>query len=246
MHRSRRTARRGFAVALAALLAGAGSSAEAASLVSTIRYGTTGAIGSDAVSGPNVVRFVGVDQASAITPSPFQAGAIPASIPGDRGSSLDLGRFEVVAATSGAATVYDHTPFAIALRVEALDGASPVAGRDPVVVHGWLDGTVGGAHPSPLVAYFQLSGAYGLPWEPSDDVGNFAIGLVNQTLTIPGSASALALPIGPAGSTELTGVLVGDTTLPSPAPEPATLLIFVAAAAGLALRGRARSRSGRG
>ncbi len=233
-----------FALALAAWAAGGARRVEASSRPSTIEYGTTGTIDVGHLAGPNLVRFDGVGDATVATARPFEVGQIPAVIPGDRGATVALGRFEVRPPAPGVATVYDHTPFQVAIEVKRVDGGSPGAGPDSMIVRGWLDGTIGGAGPSSLVAHYQLAGALGVPFEPRDEVGSFEAGAVRQSLTIPGFATTLALPTGGEGSTALAGVLVGDAPLPSPAPEPGTLLIFVAAGVGLALRGRGRTRVG--
>ncbi len=247
MPRLRPSARRSFtfALGLAAWLASGGPGAQGSTRSSAVDYATTGSIGTDGVAGPNLVRFVGTDDAVATTATPFEVGQIPAVVPGDRGASLMLGRFEVEAPSLGTSTIYDHTPFAIRFDVRTIDGGPPAPGQEGFVVRGWLDGSVGGTGPSALMAHYQLAGSFGLPFEPRDDVGSFEAGIVRQTLTIPGFATALALPIGGAGSTTVTGVLVGDAALPSPAPEPGPLLAFLAAGVALAIHARGRARAHR-
>lgn len=72
----------------------------------------------------------------------------PSDPPTDPGADpFSLGQFAVSEPMDGAQTRYDHTPFTITYQ-------APGAGS-PMVLRGWLDGSVGGPAPSSLAASFD-------------------------------------------------------------------------------------------
>ncbi len=233
---------RRLAFALAALTVA--SAAEGASTTRSLEYATTGTIGTAGLTGPAVVRFEGVADAFAATPSPFPRGDIPSVLPAGSGSALALGQFDVASPTGSGATIYAHTPFAITFRVISVGGELPTAGQDAVTISGWLDGTVGGDRPSQLTAHYRLAGSFGTPWEPRDMVGSFQTGNLTQTLTIPGVTTILACPGGGVAAAPVSSLLVSDAPPSAPLldpnsiPEPGPLVTLLVAAAGGVIGGR--------
>jgi hypothetical protein len=120
------------ASAALALCCALASTAEADPLTGTVAYRTSGSIETTGVTGPGVVSFDAIPDASAQAPG-----------------YLKLGEFRVAALPSGVLASYDATPFAIS--VLSGDGA-------PVVLGGTLSGKVLGDQ-ADLVATFNPSGA---------------------------------------------------------------------------------------
>ncbi len=188
-------------------------------------YATSGAVESTGVTGSPSVRFVA------------SSGVTGSSAP------FSLGAFEVVPPGDGALTRYSRTPVTISYWTKAVDGASTAAGdgtaAPPMVIHGWLSGTVGGSSPAALSVLFDQ----GL--QPDDPrfyqprpLPPFPAGssLGNGNGKPPGFLSLND------GQSLLTLRTAGDGLTPVPAaveltasvPEPTSLLVFLVSGGALA------------
>jgi len=136
----------------AAILTGSNASAS-----TMIKYTTSGAVGSENVTGSNVITFKSLPSATFGSPSFFS-----------------LGDFQVAALPSGTSTTYDNTSFQISLMVDEVDGVVPDPNQSPLVITGKLDGTVTGSNQSTVRAIF----------DPIGEIG-FRTGNVMNYLTLP-------------------------------------------------------------
>lgn len=208
----------GLALVASALTGFAPRRLEASPILARLTYQTSGTIDPAGQTGVPAVRFVpGGGRADAT--APVTLGSFVVSPPGD-----------------GSATRYDHTPLAISFWTRAVDDAT-MAGHDgtlaaPVVIRGWLSGTVGGGMPT------DLSVAFDQGPQPADPRYNFP-----QQLPLPafpaGSGSADG-GIGSVGTVSVLGgesifrqrlsdgsnAIAGQLTLAAGVPEPASGLIF--------------------
>jgi hypothetical protein len=202
--------------AAALLIAASARGAESSGIAANIGYVTSGTIESGGVAGAPAISFQGVGDGTLTT----------------GGTPFDLGRFVVATPTDGSSTIYRNTPFEISLLPSSIDGA-PAVGTSPIVIQGWLNGTVGGPGASGVVMNFNsipgLPGDDGMPHDYPSIAPPFVLGSTMNFLGWAGDAPGL-LPTS--GSSDLQGVII--SVLPQPAPEPSTFLIF-ACAAGLSI-----------
>ena len=204
--------------------------AEASPSATRVTYETSGTIDASGVTGTPVVRFVG-GTGSTATASPFPLGA-----------------FQVDPANTGAVTRYSQTPVTISYWTQAVNGTSTAAQNgtpaSPMVIHGWLSGTVGGANASALSVLFDQ----GLqpddprfyqprplpPFPAGASVGENADGKPPGYLSLNGGQSLLTL--NPAGGAMTPVAAAVDLT--ASVPEPTSVLVFLAGAAALGLARR--------
>ena len=109
-------------------------------IVTNETFGTTGTVGTDGVAGTPVVSFQGIDAGALTTGTPF-----------------DLGKFVVGTVPEGTSTTYTNTPFAITFQNHATDGGMPSNNGTPVILDGWLNGTVGSNSTSDLRVNFDVA-----------------------------------------------------------------------------------------
>jgi len=195
------------------------AAAQASPIQTTVRYNTIGSVDSFGVTGTPVVSFQGTPNGTMTT-----------------GSSFSLGHFQISAPPAGTTSTYLNIPFQILFKVESLGGSAPTPNGTPVVLSGFLEGTVSStdgitANPSNLKVFFN-SPVYtpeDYPPYPTTIVPFPTGGYTNYlSVTSPGD-----------NGQSIQATMVTAQTV----PEPGTFLLF-ACVAGLSLR-RAR-RQGRG
>lgn len=184
-------------------------------LIDRLGYDTAGEVPAavSTVSGPEVIRFEGVS-----------------GEPIDPTSPLRLGEF-VITPVAGTSTTYNHTPFAIEVRVPSLtrfDGSYHVAS---MVIDGFLDGMVGASGQSDVVATIastRLGTAYVGPLLTVPYIYEFPYSLDAVTIAGP---SVLGSSDG--GRSPLEARI-------TPVPEPAAITLFGVLSLGAVLRRGAR------
>ncbi len=187
----------------ALLIVASATGAESSGISARIGYGTTGTIESGGEVGAPAISFQGVGDGTLTT----------------GGTPFDLGRFVVTSSTDGSSTIYHDTPFEISFLAKSIDGA-PAGGPPPVVIRGWLDGTVGGLGASGVIVNFDsipgLPGDDGMPHVYPSIAAPFGLGrmmnFLDRTSDDPGVLAA-------GGSTNFQGVII--SVLPQPAPNRA-------------------------
>jgi hypothetical protein len=181
-----------------------------------LKYSTVGTLSVDSgtVTGDNVIGFNNIVSQDFRSPSFFS-----------------LGEFQMIPGLGDDVTVtYNNTPFSITLGVESVDGSIPVINQTPVVLTGFLNGTITGPRQSTLEATFNFDPAN----PPSFQVGDFL-----HTLTRLGPVDIAPFTTN-GGRTSIQGRLESVQV-----PEPASIAVFlVAAVGGYGLRRRALARRG--
>ncbi len=177
-----------------------------------IQYSTSGTIDSSGITGVPDISFVSLSQ------NQFSSA-----------SFFSLGNFDVAPLPEGQSTTYNNTPFHITLVVNQIQGLVPDPNQTPIVLNGYLNGTITGSKQSSVQATF-------------DPIGNiqFQAGPYENTLTIPD----LKLTLVP--STTNGGLTTAEAHLRSfptgaPVPEPTSVAMFLTALAGLGIRHRLRT-----
>jgi hypothetical protein len=199
------------AVIVALLVTGSHSAAESAAITSSIDYSTSGTIGSGGPGGSSVLNFRGVGGGTLTT----------------GGTPFDLGRFEVAPMAPGTTMTYHFTPFDLSFATRSVDGVATPEAR-PVVVRGWIDGTITGDDPSKLKILFP--GINQSEDSPFPGIAAFPAGhLLNYLDAAPGSSWSLQPPAD-GGQPPLRGI-IQSVRIPEPTPEPASILIFAGLAA---------------
>lgn len=128
---------RGF-MAAAALGQGFCSEAKADAIRTEVVFSTSGSIATTGVSGTPLVSFQGAS-GTLTTGTPF-----------------DLGRFVIAAPSAGASTTYTNTPFSVRFMEQSVGGATPYPNQTPVVLDGWLNGTITAGATPHLLANFNV------------------------------------------------------------------------------------------
>jgi len=151
------------------------------------------------------------------------------------GSPFSLGNFVISSPPAGSTTTYTMIPFGILFKTEAVNGTAPSPNETPVVLTGWLNGTVsaGAAGSSPqsnLTATFSSPPFYpeSLPPYPVNVMPFMTGNLTNYlSITNPGN-----------NGQSVQANLITSLNV----PEPSTIAIF-ASIAGLGLWQRRRKAS---
>jgi len=195
------------ALGIAALTA---SGADAAALMT---YSTVG----------STIDSVGVTGIGAISVNTVNSGSFA------NPSSFSLGEFHVAELPEGTSTTYTNTPFRFTFQSKTIDGVEPVPNGTPIVVNGWLNGTVTGGNQSTVVATFDPT-----------TIPTFTTGLYTNTLTIADLSLSLVPSTANGGRTTAQAYLTASSSAP-PVPEPTTIALFLTTLAGLGLRHRVRA-----
>ena len=124
---------KGFCIAALGLLLASPPMVQAGPIQSQIYFSSIGSVDSFNVSGTPVVSFQGA------------SGTITS------GSPFSLGNFVISSPPAGSTTTYTNIPFQILFKTEAVNGTVPSPNETPVILTGWLNGTVsaGAAGSSP-------------------------------------------------------------------------------------------------
>ncbi len=124
---------KGLCIAALGLLLTSPPMVQAGPIQSQIDFSSIGSVDSFNVSGTPVVSFQGAS--STIT----------------SGSPFSLGNFVISSPPAGSTTTYTMIPFQILFKTEAVNGTVPSPNETPVILTGWLNGTVsaGAASSSP-------------------------------------------------------------------------------------------------
>jgi hypothetical protein len=178
-----------------------------ASLQTDMMYSTAGSIGITGIAGPNVISFI-----------PEAAGAFTSP------SAFSLGTFVVGYLPPGVSTTYDHTPFTLTYTVMKVNGTEPTPNGTPIIITGFLNGSIGGPSQSGVVATFN-------PISTS----SFITGNYLNTLSVLDPQVSLVPSTTNGGRTTAQAHL---SVSAAPVPEPATIVVFATALAGLTLRRR--------
>ncbi len=166
--------------------------------------------GSVGIVGSPVISFQGVDNGTLMTGQPF-----------------NLGQFVVSSMPAGTSTTYNHTPFQIALTEQTINGAAPSPNGTPVVLDGWLSGTVS-AH-SPLELQIGIN------------VWNTPVQGTPFPMTIPAFQAGNYLNYLLVSSLDSTdNMLQAQLNLVQSVPEPGAILVFGAVGVALLHFGRRR------
>lgn len=203
------------AVLALGMVAGAGTSVEAAAI---LKYQTATAIDlSSGITGANLISF---------TPTSTGTGVDLAS-----GSvNAGLGTFVVAPPASGSKTVYDNVKFAITFLPQSIDGTAISSVSQ--VITGVLNGVVDSPYHSTVVATFD---------QPS---GSLDLGSQVITLSFP-KGDKLLVPSQSNGGVTTAEALITSTNSETPVPEPSTVALVLTTIGGLALRQRANGRRAR-
>ncbi len=95
-------------------------------------------LGPSGIDGTPVISFQGVSDATLTTGQPF-----------------DLGQFTVDSMPAGSTTAYNHVPFQIAFTEHAVDGAVVPSNETPIILDGFLNGTLVAGSPPQFVLNFN-------------------------------------------------------------------------------------------
>ena len=186
----------------------------------TLSYTTSGQVTpTTGVTGTNVVSFVPLSSGNSID---LSTGSTNAS----------LGNFVISPLAAGATTTYSNTPIQISFQPQSYGGTS-ISSDAPVVISGFLNGTVNGPSSSTVTASFN-------PPSPS----TFSLGSGNGTgdFSLPTNTLLLAPSTSNNGTTTAQGLVTSSTGSESAVPEPSTIALFLTTVGGLGLRRYVLSR----
>ncbi|WP_158633721.1 PEP-CTERM sorting domain-containing protein [Tautonia sociabilis] len=180
-----------------------------------IRFSTSGTFNdTSTISNGNLLNFNGIIQQTVRTPS-----------------NVSLGEFQVLPDLgANVSTVYDNTPFQLALTVGEVNGETPVPNQTPIFINGVLNGTITGETQSNVTATFNLD---------PENLPTFQIGNFIATITKLDPVDIAPFTTN-GGRTSIQGRIEAVQI-----PEPASIAVFlVALAGGLGMRRRALARKG--
>jgi hypothetical protein len=177
------------------------ASGEVATQASPIQFNTTGSVDSFGVTGTPVVTFQGVANGSMTA-----------------GSTFSLGQFQIAAPPAGTTSTYLNIPFQILFKVESIGGEAPSPNQTPVVLTGFLEGSVsskdGLTNSASNLKVFFNSPVYtpeNYPPYPTT-ILPFQTGGYNNYLNVTGSGD--------------NGQPIQAVMISAPVPEPGSLAVF--------------------
>jgi hypothetical protein len=209
MHRTQGWNGLRFAVIALGLIVGSTTGAKADAITNLLEYSTAGAIDTSmagAVTGPNVISYVPVSNATV-----------------DATSNLPLGSFQV-AGIPGQTTTYNNTPFSITFAPTSYDGTA-LTTTNAVTVTGTLNGSINGPYQSSVQVDFN----------PVAN-GAITFTGASSTLSMLQNDQKLLVPSSAGGTTTLEGIIATTGINEVPAPEPSTIALFLSTVGGLGLR----------
>jgi hypothetical protein len=181
-----------------------------------LTYHTSGGPGTADISGSPAISFV-----------PVQSGSV------DTASNIYLGTFVVAALPDGQSTTYNNTPFSLSLIPDSFNGGA--VQDNPVVISGFLNGTVTGSNQSGVTVSFNPVTTSGFSLGSG---GTGTLDLSNsQELLVPSSVNS--------GQTTIQAQVTTVTTpigSENGVPEPSTIALFLSTVGGLGLRRFVHSR----
>lgn len=190
----------------------------------TLNYSTTMSIGDIGVSGPPVIGFVGLQNASdSAAPQPTgQPGEItPDSVVTPLISLGELIVSPPAVSGSGWSTSYNDTPFYLTVTINSINGSAPAANASSFTVDGYLSGTISSAGTSSVTAALLPPG-FPISTYPAGTFGSFPSGDLNVYLTTysigtPGNGLITA-----SGQAQVLGGLIAEYAT----PEPTSWIVF--------------------
>ena len=171
-------------------------------------YNTAGVVGSNGITGNNVISFVPVTNSSV-----------------QSSTSLSLGTFVVAPLFDGSTTTYNHTPFAISYATQSANGVNISATQPLLTLTGFFNGSVTGPDQSSVVATFDPIANPEFKLTPS----------LNGFLSLPSPQRTLVPSTTFSGQSTAEGFVIVTA---APIPEPTAIALLVVAGVGLGLRRR--------
>ena len=195
-----------FVLAVLAVVACAGR-ASATPMNASMSYQTVGVVGLDAAGAPtNPIQFNGISNGAMTTSAPFS-----------------LGDFEISSLPNGFGTQGINLPFTIIFSIKSIDGLVPKINETPILIKGWISGTLSETGQSQLNASFDLGPQFSYPKYFNPRVAPpFQTGDLMNTLNLVSSSELIALSPTTGGRTPIEARL--DAT---PIPEPTSFLVFL-------------------
>jgi hypothetical protein len=207
-----------WSIAVLGLIASSAAATQASPIQTPVKFNTTGSVDSFGVTGAPVVTFQGVANGSMTT-----------------GSTFSLGQFQIAAPPAGTTSTYLNIPFQILFKVESMGGEAPSPNQTPVVLTGFLEGTVSskdGLTPSAsnLKVFFNTPVYTPENYPPyPTTILPFQTGGYNNYLNVTGSGD--------------NGQPIQVVMITAPVPEPGSLAVFAGLVGLSAWRaGRRRAR----
>ena len=87
--------------------------------------------------------------------TPSSASTASRTPPSTAPSAFSLGEFQIAALQGDSSTTYNHTPFSITYLTNKVNDEAPSPNETPIVIKGFLDGTIKGANQSNVTASFD-------------------------------------------------------------------------------------------
>lgn len=193
------------------------SDASASPMSVNITYKTIGSVGYQTGDIGSPVIFHGVNNGSFDSSAPF-----------------NLGEFEVVPWPQNSGPREVNMPFMIAYKTTAIDGVEPTTNETPVIIQGWIQGTLDDGDQSNLRAIFNQGVR---PTDPNfyspHPVPPFQTADLINTINVNNSIEFLTLATTSGARTRVEARI--DVV---PVPEPTTLALFAVLGFGLCCRFR--------
>lgn len=197
----------GWSLAVLGMLALDVGSARATPIQTNVTFNTIGSVDSYGVTGTPVVSFQGTPHGTMTT-----------------GSAFSLGQFQISAPPAGTTTTYLNIPFQVLFKVESVGNQVPVPNETPVVLSGFLEGTVSSADGSTANAS-SLKAFFNSPVYTPENYPPY------PTTILPfqtgGYTNYLSITSTGDGGQPIQAAMIAEQTV----PEPATLTLFTGVAA---------------
>jgi len=211
-----RTLTKGLCIAVLGLLLTSPPMVQAGPIQSQIYFSSIGSVDTFNVSGTPVVSFQGA------------SGTITSGTP------FSLGTFAISSPPAGSTTTYTNIPFQILYKTEALNGTVPSPNETPVILTGWLNGTVsaGAAGSSPQT---NLTATFSSPVFTPETTPPYPVNVMPFNTGNVVNYLSITNPGNNGQSVQ------ADVITASNVPEPGSIAIF-AGIAGLGLWRRRREK----
>jgi len=208
---------KGLCIAALGLLLTGPQRVHADPIQSQVYFSTIGSVDSFGVSGTPVVSYQGT------------SGTITS------GSPFSLGNFVITAPPAGTTTTYTNIPFQVLFKTEAVNGTIPTPNETPVILTGWLNGTVsaGAAGTSPQS---NLTATFSSPQFTPESMPSYPVNVMPFQTGILTNYLSITNP-GNNGQSVQANLITAQNV-----PELSSIAIF-ASIAGLGLWQRRRTAS---